>query len=388
MTVTTKADKAGHGAPVQLRDATLQDLEALVLLEDASFDSDRMSRRSFRRFLLSPADHLLVAESNGGLLGYILILRHRGTRLARLYSICVDASARGRGIAEALIGAGERIVREHGCAHLRLEVRRDNLPAIRLYQKLGYRQFDTIPGYYEDDEEALRFEKRVRFYGGPLADLFVPYTRQTTPFTCGPACLMMAMRALDPHSLMDQREELRLWREATTIFMTSGHGGCGPEGLALAAHRRGFTVEIFLNDDRVPFLDGLRDISKRQVLTVVHEDYVQQIATARVPVHYQILTVEAMQAALARHVVPIVLISAYRLTGEKAPHWVVVAAVDNDFVYIHNPEIKPERGETETDKEYVPIDRVAFTRMARFGQLPLRSALLLSKPKPRKRAAS
>ena len=242
--------------------------------------------------------------------------------------------------AEALMRAGEEPVRGRACAHLRLEVRRDNEPAIRLYRKLGYRLFGTIPHYYEDDQEALRFEKRIRFYSGARSDLFVPYYGQTTPFTCGPACLLMAMRAIDPQAPVDQREELRLWREATTIFMTSGHGGCGPHGLALAAQRRGFNAELFLNDDRVLFIDGLRDERKRQVLGVVHEDYHQQVLAAGIPISYQPLTVEQMATCLARRIVPVVLISSWRLTREKAPHWVVVAAIDSDFVYIHDPDIK------------------------------------------------
>ena len=118
------------------------------------------------------------AETADGLCGYILLLKHRGTRLARLYSICVDHAIRGRGIAEQLIGAGEDAVRRAGCVYVRLEVRRDNESAIGLYRKLGYRLFGTYDNYYEDGEQALRFEKRVRFYEGPRADLFVPYFSQ------------------------------------------------------------------------------------------------------------------------------------------------------------------------------------------------------------------
>ena len=377
---------ARPASPARLREATLEDLDALVRLEEETFDTDRISRRSFRRFLQNDTDYLLVAEIETGVAGYILLLKHRGTRLARLYSICVDATARGRGIAEALMRAGEDAVRQRGCAYLRLEVRRDNDPAIALYRKLGYRLFGTIPHYYEDDQEALRFEKRIRFYSGSRSDLFVPYYSQTTPFTCGAACLLMAMRALDPQAPIDQREELRLWREATTIFMTSGHGGCGPHGLAMAAHRRGFHVELFLNDDRVQFIDGLRDEQKRQVLGVVHEDYHQQVREAGIPISYQSLGIEQMASCLAKRMVPIVLISSYRLTREKAPHWVVVAAIDSDFVYIHDPDIKAERGETDTDKAHVPIDRTAFMRMARFGQSSTRATVLLSHKRKRRSA--
>ena len=58
----------------------------------------------------------------------------------------------------------------------------------------------------------------------------------------------MAMKALDPKSDFSRTHELQLWREANTIFMGSdGHGGCGATGLALAAHRRGFEVEVWVN---------------------------------------------------------------------------------------------------------------------------------------------
>lgn len=373
--------KRPPAAAARLREARLEDLDALLELENAAFETDRLSRRSMRRFLQNGNDHLLVAETDAGIVGYVLMLRHRGTRLARLYSIAVDTAARGGGIAEALIHAGEQAVLPSGCAYVRLEVRRDNEPAIRLYRRLGYRLFGTIPDYYEDGAEALRFEKRIRYYAGERADLFVPYYSQTTPFTCGPAALMMAMRALADGVPLDRREELRLWREATTVYMTSGHGGCGPRGLALAARRRGHAVEIFLNNDGVLFIDGVRDETKKQVITLVHEDYHAQILEAGIPVHYKPLTLGAMRRALAEHRVPVVLISSWRLTREKAPHWVVVSAIDDDFVYIHDPEIKRERGETETDKANLPIDHAGFARMARFGRWSTRAALLLGPPR-------
>jgi predicted double-glycine peptidase len=105
-------------------------------------------------------------------------------------------------------------------------------------------------------------------------------------------------------------------------------------------------------------------------------------------VQYRPLTLADLQQALASHLVPVVLISSWRLTHEKAPHWVVVAAIDDDFVYIHDPEIKWDRDETDADKQNVPIDRAAFARMARFGQWSTRAALLLGVPARRGRRRS
>ena len=70
----------------------------------------------------------------------------------------------------------------------------------------------------------------------------------------------MAMAALDEQQPLTTLEELKLWREATTIFMLAGHGGCGPHGLALAAWNRGFEASAWISmegallNSRVPII--------------------------------------------------------------------------------------------------------------------------------------
>ena len=95
----------------QLRQASSKDLDALVLLENRCFAEDRLSRRSFRRFLEMPRDRLIVAETDGELVGYCLVLMSAATRLARIYSIAVSPAVRGQGV-------GEKLVREIGRAHV------------------------------------------------------------------------------------------------------------------------------------------------------------------------------------------------------------------------------------------------------------------------------
>lgn len=229
-----------------LRPAGVDDLSALVELENRCFDYDRLSRRNFQWMLTRAHASLTVAEGDGGVLGYALVLFHEGTSLARLYSIAIDPRARGIGLGQKLLEAAEQAARDNDRAYMRLEVRPDNRGAIALYERNGYRPFATVRDYYEDHSEALRFEKRIRNPGHDQRR-HVPFYRQTTDFTCGPACLLMAMGALQPERQLTRREELRLWREATTIYMTAGHGGCQPQGLALAAWRRGFRVKLVLS---------------------------------------------------------------------------------------------------------------------------------------------
>lgn len=362
-----------------VRPARKSELTALLALETRCFEQDRISRRSFQRFIEHPQDLLLVAEIAGQLQGYILVLFRRNTRLARIYSVAVAPDTRGLGLGRALMLAAEDGARDKGAVFMRLEVRADNTAAQNLYQSLGYRQFGVFHDYYEDHQSALRYQKRVHHYHPLTGTKAVPYYRQTTEFTCGPASLMMAVSALDPDYRPEIDEELQLWREATTIFMTRGHGGCGPHGLALAARRRGFEVELMLNQQGPLFVSSVRTPDKKLILERVHEQFLAQMAGLGMRPQYGSFSLEQLELGLALGRLPLVLISTYHLDGRKAPHWVLVCAMDKEFVYIHDPDIDDDAGESPVDKQYLPIERSRFDRLARYGQNGLRTLVWVYK---------
>jgi len=365
---------------IQIRDAALSDIEALVRLENASFQSDRLSRRQFRYMLTRGRSRTLLAEDQqSGLLGYVLVLFSRGTSVARLYSIAVAPQARGRGVARALVAAAEAAAWEQDRAYMRLEIRRDNPASQALFEGAGYRRFGVLSDYYEDHMEALRYEKTLAPDLKPELQR-VPFYEQTLDFTCGPSSLMMAMQALKPDLVLDRTLELRIWREATTIFMTSGHGGCGPFGLALAARRRGFAVELFINDPGVPLVDSVRSPEKKEVMRLVHEDMQDEVRRLGVPVHYKTLGLDRLSECFDSGAVPMVLISSYRIYQEKFPHWVVVTGFDTHFVYVHDPFVDYENGETTLDSINMPIQREEFSRMSRYGRVGLQAVLLIALP--------
>ncbi len=363
-----------------IRPARVGDLDALMALEQRAFATDRLSRRSFRHLLTKGKSVTSVCERDGVLLGYVMLLLHSGTSLARMYSLAVDEGARGQGVGERLVRAAEAMAIDKGCISLRLEVRADNPAAIRLYRRLGYRQFEVIPDYYEDHAEALRFEKRLE--PQLTADLRpVPFYRQTLDFTCGPAALMMAMKALDPKRELSRTLELYLWRHATTIFMTSGHGGCGPHGLALAAVEQGFDVELYLSEHDVMFIDSVRSVEKKEVMRLVQEDFVRELHKLSVPMHQAPIKLQAVEEALAAGAMALVLISSYRIYGEKFPHWVVITGFDERFVYVHDPYVDSERDKVDMDSVNMPIPRRDFERIARYGKSAQRAAIVLRRRK-------
>jgi len=371
---------------MHIRRAKDTDLAALIELESSCFATDRISRRSFRRWLKHPDCVFNVAITDEVLTGYALVTLRRGTHLARLYSLAVAPAARGQGLAAALITKSELDARDAGSVYLRLEVATSNTTAIALYSKLGYTQFGLYEDYYEDHGPALRMEKCIHPYTPSGGSRTLPWLAQTTAFTCGPSALMMAMAGLPGNYQPSPEDEIQLWREATTVFMTAGHGGCHPLGLALAAQRRGFGAEAWINNEGPLFLDGVRDENKKRVMRIAHHSFVEQCATADIPVHYS----EVDQNRLIRYFKAganvLILISTYRMDSQKAPHWVVLSGFDDRCLYVHDPDrgdtTKPfmtEDTRNALECQHLPIARDTFAAMSRFGSSRLRAVVVITR---------
>ena len=359
-----------------IRQATPEDLKSLLRLEQECFSVDRLSQRSFRYLLTKAHAVTFLDEQEGEVSGYVMLLFNSGTSLARLYSIAVSPRWRGRDIGKRLVAAAEEAARERDSVYIRLEVRKDNAASIALFEQAGYRRFGEYDDYYEDHMDAFRYEKRL--VSNLNADLaLVPYYQQTLEFTCGPAALMMAMKALDPAVALDRTQEIRIWRESTTVFMTSGHGGTSPYGMALAAVHRGFEAEVYVNDATELLIDSVRSAEKKEVMRLVEKDFLEEMRERGIPVHYRKVDVNDLRAAFEAGGIPIVLISSYRIYKEKFPHWVVVTGFDDRFIYVHDPYVDEEKHKVQADCLNMPILQKDFQRIARYGKYGQRAALVI-----------
>ncbi|TIS30252.1 GNAT family N-acetyltransferase, partial [Mesorhizobium sp.] len=75
---------------------------------------------------------MLVAEIDGRIAGYAVVLFRKGSGVARLYSIATGPLFGGLGIGRMLLKRAEEAAFEHNRMMLRLEVREDNSRAIRI----------------------------------------------------------------------------------------------------------------------------------------------------------------------------------------------------------------------------------------------------------------
>lgn len=131
---------------------TVEDLEAVIEIEEQSFPVP-WSRNSFLHELFENerAIYLVAKDYSGKVVGYIgvWIIFDEG----HITNLATHPQYRRFGIGEKLIEHLTRICKERGVKHLTLEVRRSNIPAQGLYQKVGFVHMGIRRKYYLDNNE-------------------------------------------------------------------------------------------------------------------------------------------------------------------------------------------------------------------------------------------
>ena len=132
-------------------------VKAVAELEKICF-SDPWSENSVASELRNKLALWLVAEEEGQVAGYI------GSQTcgdeSDMMNVAVHPDFRRRGIAEALVDGLTEELKKVESRCLTLEVRASNVPAIALYEKLGFSEIGRRKNYYRNPrEDALIMRK-------------------------------------------------------------------------------------------------------------------------------------------------------------------------------------------------------------------------------------
>jgi len=170
--------------------------------------------------------------------------------------------------------------------------------------------------------------------------LSIPFYRQAFQFTCGPACLMMAMKFFQPSLRLSRELELDIWREANFVEAY----GTSKEGLALAAARRGFHVYTMGMPLRHSFVDAIADKNPSidyTVLELLYGDTRKKFRAMGLRNINSRIQPSTLKEVLRRSHVPILLTST-SLFGDKEalPHWIVLTGYGREGWHLNNPLAK------------------------------------------------
>ncbi|MCC0057167.1 MAG: peptidase C39 family protein [Rhodobiaceae bacterium] len=108
----------------------------------------------------------------------------------------------------------------------------------------------------------------------------------------------MALKCDQPRDIAFDRAPAKLWREATTVYMTSGHGGCRPYGIAVALARHGLPSKFTLRAAR-PIFWSVRGREKAAGDESRQSTFQTEAAELGIPVHHNRLSADGMRAALS-----------------------------------------------------------------------------------------
>lgn len=127
-----------------IRAALADDLHTLLAIENAS-QSHPWSGPVMARYLKHP-DNIWILEKTGKAVGFAVVTQVVGE--AELLDIVVHPDYQGQGLGHQLLEFVLELVRTGGCERIFLEVRRSNLGAIHLYEKMGFCQVGMRRDYY------------------------------------------------------------------------------------------------------------------------------------------------------------------------------------------------------------------------------------------------
>lgn len=132
-------------------------LDQVLLVEEESFEEyERYPRPLFEWFLRqNPIFH--VAKCEGEVVGYVLAIVKEAT--CHIISIAVKRAWRGQGLGERLMRRSLEECKSRGSSIAALEVSTDNIPAINLYKKLGFKVKKVLKGYYRGRKDAYYMVK-------------------------------------------------------------------------------------------------------------------------------------------------------------------------------------------------------------------------------------
>ena len=136
----------------QISAMTLEDFENIQDIFTSDFDSF-WNPSILKQELLCDNSYFIVAKNKSEIIGFAGFKALLDT--ADLMNIVVKKSYRNQGIGSLLLKELMHLFYSFSLSSLYLEVNENNFPAIRLYQKFGFKKIDVRKNYYPNHQNAI-----------------------------------------------------------------------------------------------------------------------------------------------------------------------------------------------------------------------------------------
>jgi len=133
-----------------VEDASRSDLDKLYEIETECFRREAFTKKQIAQLLTDYNSISLLAKCNGKTVGFIIgrIGVEEKVLAGHILTLDVLPTQRRRGIGRRLLNELESIFYQKNISVSYLEAREDNVAAVRLYERMGYKRIGKLKGYY------------------------------------------------------------------------------------------------------------------------------------------------------------------------------------------------------------------------------------------------
>lgn len=150
-----------------IRKAILNDAKRIADLESVAFGLEAASFEDFHN-LIQDLDEEIYLEvltnenSVQSVLGFTGLQLNFTESSAYIWNLLIDPEYRGRGLGQKLIEHLLNIAISKKCEIVSLEVAESNTVARSLYKKLGFVEVEMLSKYYQNGEDGIKLEIKLK----------------------------------------------------------------------------------------------------------------------------------------------------------------------------------------------------------------------------------
>ena len=136
--------------PAKIEKASIGDLDRLCEIELRCFETEAFTKQQIAYLLTDSNSVILGSRVKGEIVGFIIGKTYMDEKPAtgQILTIDVSPNQRRKGIGERLLQEMEKTFKDRGVKMCDLEARENNIVALSLYHKFGYKRVGRLENYY------------------------------------------------------------------------------------------------------------------------------------------------------------------------------------------------------------------------------------------------